>query len=100
MTCGYYYGIYAAPDLGDNWIKNGHKFQDFTTPFSPVTLSLPSAAMPDVDISVKVNKTGRVVAESVEVTINADKKPQLVAKIQQWIDENHFDRALLYLETP
>ena len=100
LTCGYQYKMLAAPDLGANWVKDGHKFSDFTTAFSPVTSSLPFAKLPDADITVKVGKQGRVISESIEVTVPADKKSEWVAKIEKWIDENHFQRSLLHIENP
>ncbi len=75
LTCGYQYRIMEAPDLGANWFKNGRKVSDFTTPFSPFSLSLPFAGMPDADISVEVNKKGRVVADRSKSPSPPNKKP-------------------------
>ena len=40
LTCGYRYEMLAVPDLGGNWVKNGHRFADFGIVFfygRPVT---------------------------------------------------------------
>lgn len=100
LTCGYFYRIQEAPDIGANWIKNGHQFTDFTTPFSSYAKSLPFTGMPDTEISVEVNKKGRVVAELIKVTISSDQKAAMVAKLEKWIANNRFKRSMLHIETP
>lgn len=62
--------------------------------------SLPFAEMPDTDFSVAVSKERAVASETIEVTTPANRKDELVAKIEKWIDENQFKRSLLHIETP
>jgi len=100
QTCGYQYKVLSVQYTGGNWFKKGRKFSDFTTPFSPVCLSLPFAGMPGTDIAVEVTPKGQVVSESVAITIPANTKNELVAKIEKWIDDQRFNRSLLHVETP
>ncbi len=100
LTCGYRYKTLAVPDIGANWIKDGHQFSDFTSPFSQTARSLPFAGMANADFSVEMNKKKLVVSETIEISIPANKKDELVAKIEKWIDENRFKRSLLHIETP
>lgn len=100
LTCGFRYELMLVPDLGSNWIKDGHKFDDFAIPFSRLARSLPFGAGPEADLATEVNKKGEVVTETVAVTIDANKKPELVAKIGKWIDEHGFKHDLLHNETP
>ena len=99
-TCGYHYKVLAVPDVGGNWLKKGHKFADFTKPFSQTTRSLPFTGMEGADFEVEVNKQGFVASESIKFTLPASRKGGLVAEIGKWIDKNGFERALLHLETP
>ena len=100
LTCGYRYEVMAVPDLGGNWIKDGHRFADFTILFSAAARSLPFAEMAGTDFSVAVSKERVVASETIKITVPANKKDELVAKIEKWIDENHFQRSLLHIETP
>lgn len=100
LTCGYRYEVMAVPDLGGNWIKDGHRFADFPIVFSEAARSLPFAEMAGAEFSVEVSKERVVASETIEITIPANKKDDLVAKIEKWIDENHFMRSLLHIETP
>jgi hypothetical protein len=99
LTCRYQYKLLSVRYTGD-WIKSGHIFTDFTTPFSHITLSLPFVGMENADISVKVNDEGHVVSESIDVVIPANKKDEWVTKINKWIDENKFQHSLLHIENP
>ncbi len=100
LTCGFRYEIMLVPDLGANWIKDGHKFDDFTIPFSQLARSLPFGAEPEADLTTEVTKEGKVVTETVAVTIGANEKADMVAKIGKWIDEHGFKNDLLHNETP
>lgn len=100
LTCGYHYQVLAVPNIGANWIKHGHHFSDFGTSLSSAAMSLPFAGIENADFSVEIDKKGHVVSESIEVTIPANKKDELVMKIEKWIEENHFNRSLLHIETP
>ncbi|MES2923001.1 MAG: hypothetical protein V4819_15710 [Verrucomicrobiota bacterium] len=100
LSCGYRYEMLAVPDLGANWIKNGQRFADFTIVFSEAARSLPFAEMAGTDFSVAVSKERVVASETIEITVPANKKDEFVAKIEKWIDENHFKRSLLHIETP
>ena len=100
VTCGYYLEVNRVPGTGSNWIKKGQKFSDFSTPFFPATASLPFAKLPDTGISVEIDRDGYVVSEIIEATVPADKKNEMVAKIESWIDENKFQRDLLHVEIP
>lgn len=100
LTCGFRYELMLVPDLAGNWIKYGHKFDDFTIPFSQLARSLPFGAGPEADLATEVNKEGKVVTETVAVTIDANEKPAMVAKIGIWIDEHGFKNDLLHNETP
>lgn len=100
LTCGFRYELMLVPDLGGNWIKDGHKFDDFAIPFSLLARSLPFGTGPEADLATEVNKKGEVVTETVAVTIDANEKPEMVAKIGKWIDEHGFKHDLLHHETP
>ena len=100
LTCGFRYEIMLVPDLGGNWVKDGHEFDDFAIPFSQVARSLPFGAGPETDLATEVNKEGKVVTETVTVTIGSNEKPEMVAKIRKWIDEHGFKHELLHDETP
>lgn len=100
QTCGYQYNVISVSYNDGNWFKKGRVFSDFTTPFSPVALSLPFAGMRGTDISVELTRKGQVVSESIEITIPVSTKNELLAKIEKWIDDQRFNRSLLHVETP
>jgi hypothetical protein len=99
LTCGFRYELMLVPDLG-NWIKEGNKFDEFAIPFSRLARSLPFGAVPEADLATEVNKEGKVVTETVAVTIGANEKPEMVEKIEKWIDEHDFKKDLLHNEVP
>jgi hypothetical protein len=100
QTCGYRYEVTKVPGTGSNWLKTGKQFTDFTTPFFPAAVSLPFAGLADTGISIEVNSKGKVVSETIEISIPADQKSEMMAKIEQWIDKNKFQRGVLHIETP
>lgn len=99
QTCGFYYDVGKVPGTNSNWVKTGHKFSDFTTPFFPAARSLPFADTESTRLSVEVYE-GRVTSEIIEASFPADKKGLLVTKIEKWIEENRFQRDLLHMDLP